>query len=170
MPQRTLLLMTAGLAAVFLIALGGSHASWTPMMALTLIGIIGHLAFTVEGHRRENDRLRAQNENLHRLRAAYDQLDQQAKLIIRTDLELHRTQEELDRRLASLMSLHQLGQQLRLNIRPEEVLKKLDANIVLQFGFTKGAVAICPTLETMEWSSLVGLSPQTAERDRKSVV
>ena len=101
---------------------------------------------------------------LHRLQAAYEQLDRQAKLIIRTDVELHRTQEELDRRLASLMSLHQLGQQLQVGLNPEEVYSKLDAAVVTNFGFSKGLLGLCPSFTTVEWRSLIGVSQPLAKQ------
>ena len=69
---------------------------------LLLLGLIWYLTLRTETSE-------GQLAELSRLRAAYDQLDQQAKLIIRTDLELHRTQEDLDRKLASLIALHELG-------------------------------------------------------------
>ena len=102
--------------------------------------------------------------DLHRLRAAHDQLDQQAKLIIRTDLELHRAQEELDRRLASLMSLHQLGRQLQVSLRPEEVYEKLDASVVTSFGFPKALLGLCTSWESLDWRSLIGVSAAVAEQ------
>ena len=105
---------------------------------------------------------RRQLDDLRRLKAAYDQLDQQAKLIIRTDVELHRTQEELDRRLASLMALHDLGQQLEVSQRPEEVFGKLTAAIVTHFGFSKGLLGVCPSPERLEWRSLIGVSSNDA--------
>ncbi|MDP3769174.1 MAG: hypothetical protein Q8S13_14275, partial [Dehalococcoidia bacterium] len=97
-----------------------------------------------------------------RLRDAYDQLDQQAKLIIRTDLDLHRTQEELDRRLASLMTLHHLGRQLQVSLRPEEIFARLDSAIVTQFGFSKGLLGGCPSFDTLTWHAAVGVPSDLA--------
>jgi signal transduction histidine kinase len=105
-----------------------------------------------------------QSKELHRLRDAYTQLDQQAKLIIRTDFDLHRTQEELDRRLAFLMALQRLGRQLRVSLRPSEVYSKLDAASVTNFGFSKGLLGMCASLETVEWHSLIGVSPAVANQ------
>lgn len=161
LPQRLMMLLGCGLLAVLSLTFGAGI--FAPLMAMVALGIMGYLAFASESHRREI-------EELGRLRAAYDQLDQQAKLIIRTDLELHRTQEELDRRLASLMSLYQLSRELQVNIRPEEVFRKLDANILTNFGFTKGAIAICPALDQMQWSSIVGMPPEAAEKLQDHIV
>ena len=109
MAYLTYLVLAIGTLAIAMLAFTLiSSSSWTVQsisMATTLFGSLLYLAIKSEFSRR-------QIRDLLRLRDAYDQLDQQAKLIIRTDLELHRTQEELDHRLASLMSLHQLGQQL----------------------------------------------------------
>ena len=124
------------------------------------IGFVGSLLYLLL----KIEQARRQLGNLQRLQAAYEQLDQQAKLIIRTDLELHRTQEELDRRLASLMSLHRLGQQLQVSLQPDEVFSKLDASIVTNFGFAKGLLGMSGSLETLEWRSLVGVSPTAAEQ------
>lgn len=127
-----------------------------PIMGYLLLGCLLYLAIRAELDRR------ALGE-LHRLRAAYDQLDQQAKLMIRTDLELHRIQEELDRRVASLMSLHQLGRQLQVSLRPEEVYSKLEATVVTNFGFSKSLLGLCPSFERLEWRSLVGVSEPMAQ-------
>src|SRR3989338_2536108 len=98
-----------------------SMAVDTTARAFGLLGLAGCLAFLAL----QAARGRQQLTELGRLRNAHEQLDQQAKLIIRTDLELHQAQEELDRRLASLMALHQLGQQLQVGPRPRGGYPKL---------------------------------------------
>ncbi len=150
----TLWLMIGALSMAMLII-----ASNWPMTALSIAAILGSLFYLAK----QMEHYRTQLDDLNRLRAAYDQLDQQAKLIIRTDVELHRTQEELDRRLASLMSLHQLGQQLQVNLRPDEGFGRLDATIVTNFGFSKGVLGTCPSFETIEWRSLIGVSQLAAD-------
>ena len=99
---------------------------------------------------------------LLRLQEAYRQLDQQAKLIIRTDFDLHRTQEELDRRLAFLMALQRFGRQLQVSVQPAQVYGMLDAESVTQFGFTKGLLGLCASVESLEWHSLIGVARDTA--------
>lgn len=125
-------------------------------MAAALLGSLVYLTLKAEASRR-------QQSELKRLRDAYDQLDQQAKLVIRTDVELHRTQEELDRRLASLMSLHQLGRQLQVSLQPDEVFAKLDQAVVMNFGFANGLLGICHSFESIEWRSVIGVSEAVAE-------
>ncbi len=159
MALMTYVALFMGVVIAFMATIGAEWSAWSIAMALMLLFPLLYLAIKAEWARR-------QLGELQRLRLAYDQLDQQAKLVIRTDLELHRTQEELDRRLASLMSLHRLGRQLQVSLRPEEVFSKLDASIVTSFGFSKGLLGMCASLTSLEWRSCVGVSSATADAVR----
>ena len=155
MAYLTYIVLAIGmLAAVGLMIGSTSTAGELPMVGILLISL-AYLAIKAELSRRQTD-------ELQRMRNAYDQLDRQAKLIIRTDLELHRTQEELDRRLASLMSLYHLGQQLQVSLRPDEVFQKLDASVVTNFGFSTGVLGMCASFESLEWRSAIGVTPAVA--------
>lgn len=101
---------------------------------------------------------------LARLRNAYDQLDQQAKLIIRTDRELHRTQEELDRKLGSLVALHELSQQIRVTVQPSEVFDKVTPLLIHQFGFSKALLGLSLASHEVQWHVRIGLDESTAHR------
>src|SRR3989338_515340 len=143
-----------------------SMAVDTTALAFGLLGLAGCLAFLAL----QAARGRQQLTELGRLRNAHEQLDQQAKLIIRTDLELHQAQEELDRRLASLMALHQLGQQLQVGLRPEEVYTKLDGATVARCGFSRGLLGLARTFETLEWRVVIGIGADEAEAARTLLV
>jgi len=150
----TVVLLVGVLTAALLLVALDWHTRFFGL--ITMLGCLGYLAIHMEQF---NRRL----ADLHRLQDAYGQLDQQAKLIIRTDLELHRTQEELDRRLASLMSLHQLGRQLQVSLRPEEVFAKLDAAVIANFGFSRCLLGMCPSFDAVEWRSLIGINTRLAD-------
>ncbi len=152
-----------GILATLVLLLGGGSVFLAFSAALIAIGALAYLMTRAEAARH---RL----EELQRLRDAYTQLDQQAKLIIRTDLELHRTQEELDRRLTSLMSLHQIGRQLQVSLHPEEVYARLDATVVTQFGFANGLIGLCPSFEAIEWRALIGVQASAAEMVRTHLI
>ncbi len=136
---------------------------WRGLALFLILGSLGGLAFLLTSFHR-------QIAELDRLRAAYNQLDQQAKLVIKTDIELHRTQEELDRRLASLLALHTLGRQLQLSERPDQLFSKLDVQTVANFGFSKGLLGICNGSESVEWRSLVGVNEASADTIHKLLV
>ncbi len=152
---RTILVLLSGVISLAVLMLS---SAWplTTFSLFSLLGALLYLALKVETHH-------PPQHELDRLRTAYDQLDQQAKLIIRTDLELHQKQADLDRWLASLMSLYRLGQQLQVKVQPEEVFAKLDSSVVTSFGFSQGMLGLCASFETLEWRSLVGVSQSTAD-------
>ena len=156
MVYLTYIVLVIGTVATLTMTLEAPPGAATSSLGIVLMACLVYLAVKAHTAHRQLSELR-------RLRDAYDQLDQQAKLIIRTDLELHRTQEELDRRLASLMSLHQLGRQLEVSLHPEEIYMKLDAPLVTNFGFSKGLLGMCASLDTIDWRALVGVTEAAAE-------
>ncbi|MBI3087683.1 MAG: hypothetical protein HYY91_02170 [Candidatus Omnitrophica bacterium] len=133
------------------------------LVVATLLGGIGYLALKF-------DYQQQRVQELNHLRAGYEQLDQQAKLIVRTDLELHRTQEELDHKLASLFALHELGRQLRVNLQPEEIYGQLNAQLISGFGFSRALVGVCRAPEELRWQSLVGIEEPAAEQVRRHLL
>ena len=151
----TYLVLAIGTLAALVLTLGYAWTIQSIGMIAGLVGSLVYLALKVES-------TQSQLKELRRLRAAYDQLDQQAKLIIRTDLELQRSQETLDRRLSSLMSLHRLARQLDVSLRPDEVFGKLDDETVMNFGFSRGLLGIGSPPGAIEWRSLIRVSPAVA--------
>ncbi len=149
-----------GVVAVLMAVQGGLIQLLGTILTL---GVLGY--FTLKLTSTQN-----QEDDLKKLRSAYDQMDQQAKLIIQTDLELHYAQEELDRRLAALMSLHRLGGQLEVSLRPEEIFQKLEAGLVASFGFTVGLLGFCQTFESLEWGSTVGVPAELAEQIKEHML
>jgi len=160
--KRILLWVTIGSLGTIMVM---RSSNWL-IPSLSIMAILGSVFYLAS----QMEHYRTQLNDLNRLRAAYDQLDQQAKLIIRTDVELHRIQEELDRRLASLMSLHQLGQQLQVSLHPDEVFSKLDPAIVTNFGFSRALLGTCTSLGTIEWRSLIGMTPIQAETLKQHLI
>ena len=156
---RTLLMLFSGALALGLLAF---EFDWlTKVLVLgVLLGVLCYFALKFEGQQQ-------QVEELNRIRATYEQLDQQAKLIIRTDLELHRTQEELDHKLSALVALHELGQQLRVTLNPTEIYGTLTAQFLSGFGFSKGLVVLCPAPEELRWAALIGITDERAEQVRQ---
>jgi signal transduction histidine kinase len=111
--------------------MGSTDILWGAMNAAFLASAL--LFLLVRG---EKDRRRA--AKLDKLKAAYDALDEQAKLIIKTDLELNRTQEELDKKVRGLMTLQSWGQRTRVMTKTEELLTQFDDSLVFQLGYDRG--------------------------------
>ncbi|MGE4356955.1 MAG: sensor histidine kinase [Candidatus Omnitrophota bacterium] len=72
-----------------------------------------------------------------KLRQAYNELDEQAKLIVRTDLQLNKTQQELDKKINGLYTLHELGRNINMTFDTEEVFNSIKENFIQKLGFEK---------------------------------
>lgn len=105
-----------------------------------MIGIIGVIAlvlilvFKME-------RIKELQTELTRLKRAFEELDGQAKLIVQTDLELHRAQEDLDKKVAGLVTLQKLTRLISTTLDEEEIFKKLEEKHITELGFDR-AIAI----------------------------
>ena len=151
---RTILAVMIGFAGIAIVTLAGDP-TMKLVTALVVLGVICYVALKA-------DALEPQIERLSQIQSAFEQLDRQAKLIIQTDFELHRTQEELDRKVASLLALHDLGQQLRVSLHPREVYAKLNAELVASFGFSKALVGLVDPPGSLTWCAVIGLSDEAA--------
>ena len=96
----------------------------TPLLiAATLFLVVGIsvLAYFLIGKSEEYKELKAAYE---KMMLSFNELDEQAQLIVKTDLELNRTQEELDRRLTGLNTLQKLARTMSSTLNEQELFQK----------------------------------------------
>jgi signal transduction histidine kinase/Na+-transporting methylmalonyl-CoA/oxaloacetate decarboxylase gamma subunit len=99
-----------------------------------------------------------------KLRIALDETDEQAKLIVRTDIELNRTQEELDRKITSLYALHRLSRAISTTLDEAQIFKKINSSVLEEFGFEKAAIFLwSEKQENFQLSLALGYTPDEAE-------
>ncbi|MBU4333805.1 MAG: hypothetical protein KKD07_05130, partial [Candidatus Omnitrophica bacterium] len=72
-----------------------------------------------------------------KLKKSFNDLDEQAKLIVKTDLELNKAQEELDKRLNGLDALQNTSQLISTSLNENEIFAKLDQTFLMDIGFEK---------------------------------
>ncbi|MFH1459556.1 MAG: ATP-binding protein [Candidatus Omnitrophota bacterium] len=95
------------------------------------------LAYLAEVSREEREQIAKMQRALDKLRNAYNELDEQAKIIIRTDLELNRTQEELDKKINGLYTLHELGKLISSTLDVQLLFSQITEPLILKLGFEK---------------------------------
>ncbi len=105
----------------------------------TLLISTGTLAFMLLG---KNDLLRQLQSAHDKLMRSFNDIDEQAKLIVKTDLELNRAQEELDKRLNGLNALQRTSRQINQALNELEIFQKLQAGLFEDLGFSKVLIAI----------------------------
>ncbi len=122
------------------------------------------LAYLSESTREEREQIVKMQRALDKLRNAYGELDEQAKIIIRTDLELNRTQEELDRKLNSLYTLHELGKMINSTLDVEMLFAQITEPLILKLGFEKTVIMLKGKGNLPNCKAAVGFSEEDIGR------
>lgn len=78
--------------------------------------------------------------SLLKLKHSFLELDEQAKLIVKTDLELNKAQEELDKRLSSLDALQKTSRLISTSLDENEIFARLDQALMDDLGFEKSMI------------------------------
>ncbi|MDI6605653.1 MAG: ATP-binding protein [Candidatus Omnitrophota bacterium] len=82
------------------------------------------------------------------LKKSLDEMDEQAKLIVRTDMELNKTQDELDKKMAGLYALQILSRQISTTLEESQIFKILkDTMSFEELGFEKFCAFLWDDLE-----------------------
>ena len=85
----------------------------------------------------KDKQLKKLSHALRILQKTYDSLDNQAKLIIKTDLELHKTQGELDKKISGLYTLQKISHVLSTTLDEQEIFSKISEEHLAELGFDK---------------------------------
>ncbi|MDP2831464.1 MAG: hypothetical protein Q8O02_04380, partial [Candidatus Omnitrophota bacterium] len=81
------------------------------------------------------------------LNFALEEMDEQAKLIMRTDMELNKTQEELDKKISGLDTLQKLSREISTTLEEKQIFKKINNQYVEELGFEKSLAFLWKSLE-----------------------
>ncbi len=71
------------------------------------------------------------------LKKSLDDMDEQAKLIVRTDMELNKIQEELDKKIMGLYVLQRLSRTISMTLEEEQIFKRIQPVYLEDLGFDK---------------------------------
>lgn len=109
------------------------------MLTLALIFVIVTLSLAVVIIiKMENIKnLQTSVKNLQR---SLDEMDAQAKLIVRTDMELNKTQEELDKKVVGLYTLQKISQMISSTLEEEQIFLAIDELYLKDLGFEKACI------------------------------
>jgi len=81
------------------------------------------------------ERIREQKSFIDKLKKSLDEMDEQAKLIVRTDMELNKAQEELDKKIRSLFALQGLSRAMMTSLEENQIFRMLTAEHLQELGF-----------------------------------
>ena len=92
-------------------------------------------------------RLKELSDKIAALNFSLEEMDEQAKLIMRTDMELNKTQEELDKKISGLDTLQKLSREISTTLEEHQIFKKINNQYVEELGFEKSLAFLWKTLE-----------------------
>ena len=108
---------------------------------LGLLVSVGILAFILLYLTERNKRSESE-EKSKGLQDVVRQLDEQTRLIIKTDLALNKVQEELDKKITGLYTLHELGKRISATLNIDDLFALITQPLVLKLGFSRALIAI----------------------------
>lgn len=71
------------------------------------------------------------------LKKSLDEMDEQAKLVVRTDMELNKAQEELDKKITGLYALQKLSRTISASLEENQIFKSIEPDYLEELGFEK---------------------------------
>ena len=102
--------------------------------------------------------------SVNNLRKALDEMDEQAKLVVRTDIELNKAQEELDKKLTGLYTLQKLSRTISSTLEENQIFTKIDAEQLAALGFNRAAAFLWREKDRRFAQTLaIGYAPEETE-------
>ena len=84
-----------------------------------------------------SEKVRQLKQSVNYLQNSLDRMDEQAKLIVRTDLELNRIQDELDKKVSGLYGLQRLSRAFASTLDEKEVFNQIKSEHIEELGIQK---------------------------------
>lgn len=136
------------------------------VLFLSLMGIIG----LIMAYMYKSDKYAQLQSTATKLRKAVDEMDQQAKLIVRTDMELNKTQEELDKKINGLYTLQKLSRAISTTMEENQIFKMVGPEYLKELGFEKACAFLWDERNrTFVIKLAIGYTPPEIEEIRSRV-
>ncbi len=88
------------------------------------------------------DKIKKLQTMVDKLRKSLEEMDEQAKLIVRTDIELNKAQEELDKKITGLYALQRLSRIISTTLEESQIFKVIESTSFEDLGFEKAWVLL----------------------------
>lgn len=149
------MLNTSALQEPTLLETAISFAGMIGLIAVIVLVII--LVFKIE-------RIKGLQSELEKLQRAFNELDGQAKLIVQTDLELHRAQEELDKKISGLVTLQKLIRLISSTLDEQEIFHKIEEKHITELGFDKAAAFLAAPEKSFRTTLAIGYTTEDVNK------
>lgn len=115
---------------------------WVPIKIIWTAALLIMIGYMIKLSETDRKSVEENNKLIQKLKATCEELDQNTKIIVQTDVELRRTQEQLDERIRGLYALHDLGKSINVTFDINNLLTLITDALMLKLGFEKTLMAI----------------------------
>ncbi len=102
-------------------------------------------------------------DGLRNLMRSFNELDEQAKLIVKTDLELNKAQEELDKRLNGLNALQKTSRLISTTLDEDEIFQRLGRPLMTELGFERYLILMLDANKTFKTQAEYGFTKEVVD-------
>jgi len=120
------------------------HILWT--VGLFIFIVIGLLLLVLID---KSEKVGQLQSSFDKLKKSFNDLDEQAKLIVKTDLELNKAQEELDKRLGGLDALQKISRLISTTLDENEIFDRLHQALMTNLDFEKNLIFVYDEKEVL---------------------
>lgn len=100
---------------------------------------------------------------LAKLKRSFNELDEQAKLIVKTDLELNKAQEISDKRLNGLEALQKISRLISTTLDESEIFHRLDQAFLTDLDFERALILEFDSERQMQERIVMGFSKEAVK-------
>ncbi len=130
------------------------------MLYVVLLILLLMIGFLINFIIKQNNKIRELQNTVSKLNHSFEELDEQAKLIVKTDLELNKAQEELDKRINGLDALQKISRMISTTFDENEIYNRLNSQLLTELGFEKYLIFIFDNSNKLQPYVEIGFSKQ----------
>ena len=126
------------------------------IFSIAAIIFLGTIVYFLMALADKEETIRQMQSTHQKLMRSFNELDEQAKLIVRTDLELNKAYGELDKRLNGLNVLQRTSRQINQALNENELFQKLNSTLFEELGFSRALVITFDGDKKVHGHSIIG--------------
>lgn len=109
----------------------------------------------------KSNKARTLQQSVNKLKKSFNDLDEQAKLIVKTDLQLNKTQEELDKRLGGLDALQKISRLISTTLDEDQIFSLLHQALMTNLEYEKNLIMIYTDKKEIRNRVTIGFADKT---------
>lgn len=121
------------------------------IVAFVVVGILILLLVS------KNEKISLLAHSFEKLKKSFNDLDEQAKLIVKTDLALNKAQEELDKRLGGLDALQRISRLISTTLDESEIFSRLRQALTMHLAFEKSLILVYDDQRVLNCCVAIGI-------------